>query len=904
MKAHLSREVIVKGRDEPRGGSRLLTMRRRVAQRDEQGHARPLVLVVLAVLVGALLAVVPGASSPSTTYAATFTVNSTADTGDDTPDGTCDDGGGNCTLREAIQEGNYVAGADTINFSIGTGLPTITPASALPTITEAVTIDGKTQPGAGYVELNGNDLDARGLYITAGDSTVQRLIIHGFIGSGILLETGGGNVIRDDVIGKGAGNFPDQGNGGHGVRIIGSSNNTVGQPGFGNTLSGNGGDGVLVEGATSVGNVVQASDIGLDPFDLTSPLGNGGNGVTVSGAKNTTILGNIISGNGGSGVYISGAEATGNLVIGNNIGADITGTLDRGNSGDGVYIDGASDNVVGQPRTPELETGNLISGNDGVGVHISGAGAEGNKVQHNSIGVQLVDLASPLGNGSHGVWIQANNNLVGGTASLPPATIPPSAWVVPDTLNIIAHNGDAGVFVDGTGNSIRANNIYHNSSLGIDVSPPGHSWPFSDAKVTSALWTPTPYWVEDKNGNTLIDPDELQWVPEVIATGYIHGGWADTGVVVDAFISSERDPSGFGEGEEWEAGGDTVPPDPPPFYIGADGTMSVAGSFLSDDPVFVPGQYFTDTVTKCEEGHPEGGCIGNGTTNEFSNSVEIVADGDGDGIADQVDTLPSGPYSDLFSDGTTTGTLNPVGTSGRNGCKVSVVDLAPPEGVVLGTLCLPNPAKPDGFEGPAHLEVCEGAKKHSVDLKNATLTFAKCGSAEFSVGYGPVFVGVGTMTARLPTVAEVRFNDPVDGNHEIVNGGTSPTIWVGGLLIDPGATVTVHDTDTDAMADAYETAHDCLDPNVNDAEEDPDYDGVNNLDEAKAGTDPCVANAAVGGIAELPDIGGTSADDAGAPGDGSGWSAGAYEALAGGLAAVAFAIAVGGWYARRRWHKA
>jgi hypothetical protein len=57
----------------------------------------------------------------------------------------------------------------------------------------------------------------------------------------------------------------------------------------------------------------------------------------------------------------------------------------------------------------------------------------------------------------------------------------------------------------------------------------------------------------------------------------------------------------------------------------------------------------------------------------------------------------------------------------------------------------------------------------------------------------------------------------------------------------------------------------------------------------------------VGGIAELPDLAGASPEEAGVPSDGSGWSAGDYAALAGGLAAAAIAIAAGGWYARRRW---
>jgi hypothetical protein len=81
---------------------------------------------------------------------------------------------------------------------------------------------------------------------------------------------------------------------------------------------------------------------------------------------------------------------------------------------------------------------------------------------------------------------------------------------------------------------------------------------------------------------------------------------------------------------------------------------------------------------------------------------------------------------------------------------------------------------------------------------------------------------------------------------------------------------------------------------------------VPNLDQADSNHngkgDAC--DLAVGGIAELPALAGASAEHAGAPSEGSGWSAGAYAALAGGLAAAAFAVAGGGWYARRRWGRA
>jgi hypothetical protein len=57
----------------------------------------------------------------------------------------------------------------------------------------------------------------------------------------------------------------------------------------------------------------------------------------------------------------------------------------------------------------------------------------------------------------------------------------------------------------------------------------------------------------------------------------------------------------------------------------------------------------------------------------------------------------------------------------------------------------------------------------------------------------------------------------------------------------------------------------------------------------------------VGGIAELPGISAASSQEAGRPSEGSGWSSAAYAELAGGVAAAAVLITVGGWYARRRW---
>jgi hypothetical protein len=80
----------------------------------------------------------------------TFTVFSTDDTGAG-------------SLRGAIASANLTPGPDTIRFNIpGDGVKTISPTSALPEITDLVTIDGYTQPGASSNSLAvGNGREAR-----------------------------------------------------------------------------------------------------------------------------------------------------------------------------------------------------------------------------------------------------------------------------------------------------------------------------------------------------------------------------------------------------------------------------------------------------------------------------------------------------------------------------------------------------------------------------------------------------------------------------------------------------------------------------------------------------------------------------------------------------------------------
>ena len=80
-------------------------------------------------------------------------------------------------------------------------------------------------------------------------------------------------------------------------------------------------------------------------------------------------FGNVISGNGNDGVRIQGAASTGNLVQGNNIGIGADSFTAVGNAHWGVNVNGASGNLVGgstlQGDTPIF--GNVIDDNDTAG---------------------------------------------------------------------------------------------------------------------------------------------------------------------------------------------------------------------------------------------------------------------------------------------------------------------------------------------------------------------------------------------------------------------------------------------------------------------------------------------------------------------------------------------------------
>jgi len=304
------------------------------------------------------------------------------------------------------------------------GVSTIRPNSPLPTITDAVTINGES---ADRIQIDGTAAGGDGFIVGANGTDIWALTVNRFTGSGVVL-----NASSVEIFGLVVGMDPfskvDRGNGQNGVWIASGSSNLIDY----NDISGNDANGVLI---TASGNRVLGNYIGIDRTG-SKDVGNTEDGVRIVGATGNVIEWNNISANDQNGVLISGSNATGNRIIrGNYIGLDDpTGTTDLGNSWDGVKIENAPGNVIDS---------NAISGNDGSGVQITGSKATTNWVLDNYIGTDALTGSADVGNTEDGVRIViAPNTLVDG--------------------NVLSGNGGNGIWISGssaTGNLANHNKI-------------------------------------------------------------------------------------------------------------------------------------------------------------------------------------------------------------------------------------------------------------------------------------------------------------------------------------------------------------------------------------------------------------------------------------------------------------
>ncbi len=334
---------------------------------------------------------------------------------------------GGISLRDAITAANNTAGAQTIDFDIDAlgGNQTIVLSSALPTITNQVTIDGSTQPG-GTITINGSAVGGNALDLQSGASGS---IIEGFAldtpGTAVNLESSANNVTLQDLDLSWTG--PSQS--GTGI----SANTDTGLT-IGNMTIENRGTAVWayqIENLQVTGSNLSNNNDAMDLYDLTGDgsLHNGGplwvTGLTANNTNRVLDLENM-----SSAVTISNADATGvNIVLPNaalesctgNDGSVITANNDSG----GVSIEnlnmaysgsGQSGTGISANTDTGLTIGNMTIENRGTAVwayQIENLQVTGSNLSNNNDAMDLYDLTGDgsLHNGGP-LWVTgltANN---------------------------------------------------------------------------------------------------------------------------------------------------------------------------------------------------------------------------------------------------------------------------------------------------------------------------------------------------------------------------------------------------------------------------------------------------------------------------------------------------------------
>jgi hypothetical protein len=438
-----------------------------------------------------------------------------------------------CSLPEAIKAANTntdyfgCAGSggstdDLILFVLTGPVPRIDVTTELPPITEGLFLSGINTPtGVEMVELRGPGgaqvSGDHGLTITAPNVTVVSLVINSFRDAGVVVE-GDNFLLVYSRIGTNAEGTAALPNASVGVQVkahnarIGSEN----CEGICNLISGNGGEGILVD-PTATGTSIQGNYIGTNLAGDAALVPNSQQpGIWVKGSQ-TTIGGdtndpngctapcNLISGN-RFGIRLT-STASSNSIDGNVIGLDAAGenSLQSTLGGNGINDD-AEHTIIGQVE------GNTISGFN-VGMYASGTNTffHRNRVGTDTEGLAAVPNISGIwaggantflitddnvisGNLSSGVYVsdgstgvRVEGNRIGVSADGSPLPNGVGVEIFASAMNIvsnpanpneIAYNLNDGILVFGpaaTGNLITGNSIHDNGGLGISNEAGGNA---------------------------------------------------------------------------------------------------------------------------------------------------------------------------------------------------------------------------------------------------------------------------------------------------------------------------------------------------------------------------------------------------------------------------------------------
>jgi PKD repeat protein len=284
------------------------------------------------------------------TIAAGLVVNSTGDGGAiDAAERGCDTGSTigaepECTLRAAIEAANEAGGGE-ITFEIdGGGIPSISTAAPLPTLTAPTSIDGTTQDG-GWVEVVGSGTHV--LRVQGGPSEIAGLVVRG---AELQIEvTGGtGQVIRGNRIGTDATGAEGDAGSSQGIFVLGGSGARIEDNVIGTADLGVG----LRSGST--GTTVQGNSIGVVEGGVAA-IGDTDGAIVVS-APGSVVTGNTVRGT-TVGIELLRATAANARITDNAVGVRLDGTAALAGQAYGIRSDGAPGAVI---------TGNRVAASFGI----------------------------------------------------------------------------------------------------------------------------------------------------------------------------------------------------------------------------------------------------------------------------------------------------------------------------------------------------------------------------------------------------------------------------------------------------------------------------------------------------------------------------------------------------------
>ena len=476
------------------------------------------------------------------------------------------------TWPEAIFAANNTTGPQTIAFNIpledpgyqaglGVFMIMLEQGTFLALNDDGTTIDGTTQAAfTGDTNPSGPEVHIRttppfanlpGLKINSDNNTIVGML-------GFAMFRYGLDIAGDNNVVRGC-NFVQSNSAS--IYISGSNNRIGGAlPEDANLIQSSGGNGVWIVGAGANGNVVQGNTI----------VGHHSHGVKAEGAAGTIVAGNVINSCGhtsssrtpvGANVSLGG---TNGLLQGNMIGVDATGTVDEGNIADGVTVLGSGHTIEDNVISGHNYAGSQIA-HWGVGLEIAASDVV---VRHNFIGTDPTGTF-PLPN-VIGVRASGSNVRIGGAE--------------PGDANTIALNMRDGVALPSplpTGVRISRNAIYGNGELGINVgfAPLYEAYPSSVTLANAPILDSA---VAD-GGTTIV-------------TGHLTAANPQT-FTVELFSSGGADPSGYGEGQTFEAAV----------------TPGTSGQFLVAIPRSLASRWITATATAAD-----------GSTSEFSDAESVT----------------------------------------------------------------------------------------------------------------------------------------------------------------------------------------------------------------------------------------------------------------------------------------